>query len=838
MLIDHDHLRYVEPQLKNHLVKCLQQHTTGSVCSQEWKGECLFQLSAAYFNGFGVHPNIEHALDLLVQSAQHDCLKAQAIVKRMHDAAGAHISNDIPVSSWLVSATESGSFIAAQDLRRTDLALYNNAMAKSRSYVYKYAFHNGENEMANERNAIWCSRGNKELHEYTISKDLDSIHEFLSRDSSLIRVDELNDLGETALICACRSGDVAIVRTLLDFGANPAITSYIGEGPLHWLSSFSDSEIPEVAELLLRGGAALDNMADDNPFSYPHIFNNLEAGTPLSRAVRFRNLIATKWLLDRGASITSGADIIDIDLMVVASRQDSYLSGDWFGANGLRGNSLLSLKRRKTSPWVIACANHYYEIVELFLKISTVDLLNCHNTSLPNYNLWSRLRDRAYLKVMDWSSDWSHEPADSEAFNRFHAVSPEFTMLYFACAGSKLFQRQALHGANTSKAMLLTIDLLVEAGSDISRVNKFNNNVLQAAVESGNIDVAEYILSHNVCHQFVDSQYLGCKWCAPLDLAIMQDDMPMFKLLLEHGSTTHMGFQSCAYANHKNIFYAEELTNRGESPYVGSSTPITFALLRGNTPLAEHLIEKWPEQLKTNIKGHSILQSIVLSMTVRSQSDPSSLRFIIQKMHLHGLWFCGPDNLHKIDIFSQVVLASWSNWSVETLDEEWENAHTTKVILEELIQAYGHRDDIEPARAVHFATQSRNLPALEILLKYGASPNYIKKIWDQEIGPAPMDIALGYEKNGPPRVVSNAGKKAVKRYNERTAAIIALLKAKNGYTAFELLGYELYGRRVGAFVGYVIFSRWAYDLVSDFGDSVWDWWSLKKRWVNNNLPYM
>lgn len=76
--------------------------------------------------------------------------------------------------------------------------------------------------------------------------------------------------------------------------------------------------------------------------------------------------------------------------------------------------------------------------------------------------------------------------------------------------------------------------------------------------------------------------------------------------MLEYGSIMHMGFQFCAYANHKNILYAEELINRGESPYVGSSTPITFALLRGNTSLAEHLIEKWPEQFKFNTKGYSI----------------------------------------------------------------------------------------------------------------------------------------------------------------------------------------------------------------------------------------
>ncbi len=83
-----------------------------------------------------------------------------------------------------------------------------------------------------------------------------------------------------------------------------------------------------------------------------------------------------------------------------------------------------------------------------------------------------------------------------------------------------------------------------------------------------------------------------------------------------------------------------------------------------------------------------------------------------------------------------------------------------------------------------------------------------------------------------------AGRKAADRYRKRSAAIIGLVRAHGGYTSFEQLGYELYGRRVGTFIGNLIFSRWVVDILHDGLNDLEEWWSKKKRWMNNNLPYM
>jgi len=79
IVIDHDHLRFVEPQLKSYLVTRLDKVSQHS--SRQRQGEALLHLSAAFFAGFGVQQDHKHALELLVLSAEYGCVRAQALVK-------------------------------------------------------------------------------------------------------------------------------------------------------------------------------------------------------------------------------------------------------------------------------------------------------------------------------------------------------------------------------------------------------------------------------------------------------------------------------------------------------------------------------------------------------------------------------------------------------------------------------------------------------------------------------------------------------------------------------------------------------------------------------------
>src|SRR2546421_10415017 len=114
IVIDHDHLRFVDPQLKSYLVTCLDK-VSHQQSSRQRQGEALMHLSAASFAGFGVQQDHKHALGLLVQSAEHGCLRAQALVKRMHDAMGIECPPYLPIQQWLVAGVAEGSPLSFEE---------------------------------------------------------------------------------------------------------------------------------------------------------------------------------------------------------------------------------------------------------------------------------------------------------------------------------------------------------------------------------------------------------------------------------------------------------------------------------------------------------------------------------------------------------------------------------------------------------------------------------------------------------------------------------------------------------------------------------------------------
>jgi hypothetical protein len=300
IVIDHDHLRFVEPRLKSHLVTCLEK-VSHQQSSRQRQGEALMHLSAAFFAGFGVQQDHKHALELLVQSAEYGCLRAQALVKRMHDAMRIECPPNLPIQRWLVAGAETGSLIASKDLRHYYPQLYSSAMETFRTTCHGIGKRRlGCATVANQEEEV------SEFHRFNLHikvahGDLESVLSLLAGTASSNSINSRNLSGETPLLCACRSGHLAIVQILLDHGADASINSYSGESPMYWLSSFSDSEIPTIGQRLLDSGATLDQHADSNVTHFPHFFNGLSAGTPLLRSVARGSKAAVEWLLQQGA---------------------------------------------------------------------------------------------------------------------------------------------------------------------------------------------------------------------------------------------------------------------------------------------------------------------------------------------------------------------------------------------------------------------------------------------------------------------------------------------------------------------------------------------------------
>ncbi|KAI6496757.1 hypothetical protein MCOR11_004819 [Pyricularia oryzae] len=92
-----------------------------------------------------------------------------------------------------------------------------------------------------------------ELFQAVRSNDLDRARQLLLENQ--VDVDSKNSFGSTALITACRRGNVAFILLLLEKGANINLQDSAGYTALLWACQYTDLE---VARLLLASGADID----------------------------------------------------------------------------------------------------------------------------------------------------------------------------------------------------------------------------------------------------------------------------------------------------------------------------------------------------------------------------------------------------------------------------------------------------------------------------------------------------------------------------------------------------------------------------------------------------
>jgi ankyrin repeat protein len=105
---------------------------------------------------------------------------------------------------------------------------------------------------------------------------------------------------ETPLLIACRSGHYKIACAIMELEGDPTIANQSGETPLHWLLSFDERYMAEIASRLCAKGADQNAPALGIKFDFaPEC--NFEAGTPLHRAVGRGNMAAVDALLKVGA---------------------------------------------------------------------------------------------------------------------------------------------------------------------------------------------------------------------------------------------------------------------------------------------------------------------------------------------------------------------------------------------------------------------------------------------------------------------------------------------------------------------------------------------------------
>jgi hypothetical protein len=129
-----------------------------------------------------------------------------------------------------------------------------------------------------------------------ISEELDKFSGRNNHDEFIQYLNRRDHEGDTALLLACSTGNVAFVQLLLDRGADPSIPNNLGENGLHWLVSFQDGVLSnntaiELAKKLRKAGKvnALAHARETN-MSVADELLGFVSGTPLHRAIAKKRL--------------------------------------------------------------------------------------------------------------------------------------------------------------------------------------------------------------------------------------------------------------------------------------------------------------------------------------------------------------------------------------------------------------------------------------------------------------------------------------------------------------------------------------------------------------------
>lgn len=110
--------------------------------------------------------------------------------------------------------------------------------------------------------------------------------------------------GNTALHIACQHGYSDLTELLVKLGAKASVGDKTGSVPLHWLWMFDDSDIKNIAELLVKYAEAdLNASIRASDSTVDNIFYQIFSGAPLHSAISVRNAKAVQALIDQGADV-------------------------------------------------------------------------------------------------------------------------------------------------------------------------------------------------------------------------------------------------------------------------------------------------------------------------------------------------------------------------------------------------------------------------------------------------------------------------------------------------------------------------------------------------------
>lgn len=570
-------------------------------------------------------------------------------------------------------------------------------------------------------------------------------------------VNQLNDVGETPLLSACRSGQKRVVEVLIQRGADPTIVTTSKESPLHWLISFTEEEIEDVGQALIAKDAEID-LLSLRPLKYGDFQSGIDAdklppGTPLTWAVHHDRPDIIKYLIR-----TAGTARI-----CVTSPAGHYSPMEWaahYHHKQCLEEMVAAMKRDMlgfTYLQFLKAAVHSADMFSMVLR---------HGT-----NYMDRFRE-----TMNYLSDEASGAAFATGIGGFG-----YTLLFYAITEGHDVAVEYLLSPETERLLQHIWELKKEAAKD-----------------EGDIPIRRYGV-YSPEHINVPC---GDAQRTPLLECVRWNRRKVFDLLIENGAEINAksrnpfdgsqhawsALHTFAHASHESdVSLAERILELGEDVdaqlegFVDLETPFLVALKNNAFNLAKLLLQNGADinfkcvssgliklEYPTTVLGHIVASA--------ARGSIARLRFLLgQHSESHGEQ--AKADKKKVDFLVEpergVTALHRAAWAYKGVFDRVPDGTSPPVIVQrsqydfsrnrdvmyELLQHFGASPDYMNARAgdslgqrtaLHFAVESCNLGAIELLMDHAADT----RIKDAD-GNTALEVAVqsaqhpGFQCDGP-----------------------------------------------------------------------------------------
>ncbi|KAK0390548.1 hypothetical protein NLU13_0052 [Sarocladium strictum] len=307
----------------------------------------------------------------------------------------------------------------------------------------------------------------------------------------------------TPLARAAGTGDLDMFAKLLDKGADPNLVGENSQSPLY-VASYNGHH--DIVSLLLEKGARVNTIVESSHWSALHaaydepalVGKLLEAGaninaladsgTTLYLAAKCNQIETVKLLLEKEA-----------DVEIATQRINEILPEEEFGM----------------TPLCIACYRNNLEVIRALLQAGANVNHMCKDEKTGE--------DRTFPLKLCVDSGFDDA---LEILLEARASGPGAADIKLSANGTSV-----LHCINTDTSLAMVKSLVV-AGAEIEALNNANHSPLIIAMEAGNIEVSEYLITKgaNVNHHTPGFR-------TPLHIACENAEYKLFKALIDYGAS-------------------------------------------------------------------------------------------------------------------------------------------------------------------------------------------------------------------------------------------------------------------------------------------------------------